>query len=73
MLRLIPFHILVFILVFTTPAFAYLDAGSGSMLLQLILGGVAGISVVIKLYWNRFKQLIGVRKKVVSEQKETES
>jgi len=35
------------------PAQAYLDAGSGSMMLQVLLGGFAGLVVVIKLYWRR--------------------
>ena len=35
------------------PAAAYLDPGSGSMLLQLLLGGVAAIGVIARLYWNR--------------------
>jgi hypothetical protein len=37
------------------PAHAYLDAGTGSMLLQLILGGVAGLVVIMKLYWQKFR------------------
>ena len=36
-------------------AFAYVDPGSGSILLQLIMGGVAGIGVVAKLYWQRIR------------------
>jgi hypothetical protein len=36
---------------------AYLDPGSGSMLVQLLLGGVAGAAVVVKLGWDRFKGL----------------
>ena len=35
------------------PAFAYLDPGTGSMMLQLMLGGVAGLMVVGKLYFRR--------------------
>jgi len=35
-----------------TPAYAYLDAGSGSMLLQLLVGGVAGVMMAVKLYWR---------------------
>ena len=35
------------------PAFAYLDPGTGSMLLQLMLGGVAGAMVIGKLYLRR--------------------
>jgi hypothetical protein len=37
---------------------AYLDAGSGSLLLQALAGGVAGIAVVGKLYWRRFKRML---------------
>ena len=48
------FFILVICEVFLIPipAMAYLDPGSGSMLLQLLLGGTAGLIVVIKLYWQ---------------------
>ena len=38
--------------------FAYIDAGTGSMLLQMLAGGVAGIAVMAKLYWRRFKRFI---------------
>jgi hypothetical protein len=39
----------------TGPAEAYLDPGTGSILLQMLLGGVAGGLVVIRLYWARIK------------------
>ena len=42
----------------SSPAYAYLDPGTGSMLLQLILGGVAGALVVGKLYWHRLKAFV---------------
>ena len=42
-----------------SPAYAYLDPGTGSMLLQLLLGGVAGALVVGKLYWHRIKAFFG--------------
>lgn len=47
----------VFILgsLFISNAHAYIDPGSGSVLLQLILGGIAGIGVVAKLYWDQVK------------------
>lgn len=45
-----------------TPAWAYLDAGSGSLLLQLILGGVSGVLVVAKLYWSQLKDFFSHRK-----------
>lgn len=40
-----------------TIAYAYLDPGSGSMLLQLLLGGVTGVVVIVKLYWQRVKSI----------------
>jgi hypothetical protein len=40
------------------PAYAYLDAGTGSMILQLLLGGLAGLAVVGKLYWNNTKEFV---------------
>jgi hypothetical protein len=33
--------------------FGYLDPGSGSMVLQAILGGVAGFAVAIKMFGKR--------------------
>jgi hypothetical protein len=39
------------------PAHAYLDAGNGSMLVQLLLGGVAGIVVALKLAWHRIADM----------------
>ena len=42
-------------------AHAYLDPGTGSMLLQLILGGVAGLMVIGKLYWHNFKSYLGFK------------
>lgn len=32
---------------------AYLDPGSGSMILQMILGGVAGLLVALKMFGRR--------------------
>ncbi len=44
---------------FVSPAYAYLDPGTGSMLAQLLLGGVAGALVIGKLYWARLKDIFG--------------
>jgi len=38
-----------------TPALAYLDPGTGSMILQVVLGGMAAASVALKLYWQSIK------------------
>jgi hypothetical protein len=47
---------------------AYLDPGSGSMLLQVILGGIAALGVAIKLYWYKLKALFGFSKQTDTEE-----
>ena len=39
----------------TEPALAYLDPGTGGMLIQIVLGGVAGLAVAGKLFWHQIK------------------
>ena len=48
-----PLLVLVGWLVLEVPVDAYLDPGSGSMLLQILLGGFAAFGVIAKLYWHR--------------------
>ena len=43
-------------------AFAYLDPGSGSMMLQLLLGGIVGVAAILKIYWNSFAGLFRRKK-----------
>ncbi len=45
--------VFVLLLAIERPVGAYLDPGTGSMLLQALLGGVAAIGVVGRLYWRR--------------------
>jgi hypothetical protein len=40
----------------------YLDPGSGSVLLQLILGGVAAVGVAMKFYWRRIRRALRIGK-----------
>jgi hypothetical protein len=49
------------------PVFAYLDPGTGSMLLQVILGGVAAVAVAIKLFWYKIRAAVGLGKKSSAE------
>ena len=41
---------------------AYLDPGSGSMILQLLAGGVAAVGVAAKMYWRRVTRVLHLRK-----------
>tara|TARA_Y100000591_G_C21710076_1_gene632995 strand:+ start:269 stop:490 length:222 start_codon:yes stop_codon:yes gene_type:complete len=36
-------------------AYAYIDPGSGSIILQAILGAIAAGGLTIKIYWNKLK------------------
>lgn len=38
---------------------AYLDPGSGSMLLQLLLAALLGMGVLVRSQWKRIKTLFG--------------
>lgn len=53
----------ILLLLLCGDALAYLDPGTGSMLLQVILGGVAAIGVAIKLYWHKLRVAFGMAKK----------
>lgn len=37
------------------PCLAYIDPGAGSILLQAVLGGAAGIAVLIRMYGQRLR------------------
>lgn len=43
----------------TEHAFAYLDPGTGSILLQAIIGGVATGLFIMRGYWRKIKNLFG--------------
>jgi hypothetical protein len=45
-----------------TNLLAYLDPGSGSMILQVLAGGVAAVAVTAKLYWGRLLRFLRIRK-----------
>ena len=41
---------------FVSEAYAYLDLGSGSVMIQLLIGALAGASISLKIYWYRIKE-----------------
>jgi len=43
------------------PAYAYLDPGTGAIILQVLLGGFAGALVIARLYWQRIKSFFGIK------------
>lgn len=42
--------------------FLYLDPGSGSLLIQLILAAVLGAGVAIRIFWKRIKSIFTGKK-----------
>ncbi len=36
---------------------AYLDPGSGSFLIQLLIAGLVGAGFIVKVYWKKIKGL----------------
>lgn len=41
-----------------TPANAYLDPGTGSLILQSILGGLAAAATILSLYYRKIKEAL---------------
>jgi hypothetical protein len=41
---------------------AYLDPGSASMILQMLVGGLAALAVSIKLFWRRILRFLRIRR-----------
>jgi len=42
---------------FPTSAYAYVDPTAGGLLVQLLLGGLAGLGVIARLYWGRIQKV----------------
>jgi hypothetical protein len=46
--------LLVYLTIFAIPpVYAYIDAGSGSFLFQILIGGLLGAAVAVKAFWRR--------------------
>ncbi len=55
------FHILaltIALIFISAPAFAYIDPGTGSFLVQGIIAAVIGVGVTGKLYWSKIKAML---------------
>ena len=63
------FYIFALYVLFNTDSYAYLDPGSGSMILQAILGFIAAALATVSYYWEKVKTLLSkfFRKKKKSE------
>ena len=50
--------LILYIILLPSNAYAYLDPGTGSIILQAILGFIAAAIASISVYWTKFKMLI---------------
>jgi len=39
----------------SSEAYAYIDPGSGSMIIQMLIGALVGVGITVKIYWLKFK------------------
>ena len=53
---IIPIYVLMLSM---KPAYAYLDPGTGSMMVQAVLAVIAAVSVSVGIFWNRIKIIFG--------------
>jgi hypothetical protein len=44
-------------ILFASKAQAYIDPGSGSIILQALLGVLAAAGATVSIYWSKFKNL----------------
>ena len=48
---------------FVSDAYAYLDPGTGSVILQALIGVIAGVLITLKIYWYKLKEKLSRMKK----------
>ena len=56
----------IYLILRISNAYAYLDPGTGSIILQAILGFIAATVASISIYWTKFKMLV---KKIFDKKK----
>ena len=52
--------LMIFASLVSVNVWAYLDPGTGSILVQVIMGGIAGLAAAGKLMWFRVKEFFGL-------------
>ena len=45
----------LFCIAVSSSAYGYIDPGTGSLIIQSLIGAIAAIAVTLKLYWHRLK------------------
>jgi high-affinity Fe2+/Pb2+ permease len=58
MLKFFLYFIFIYSVLFLGRAYAYLDPGTGSIIIQAIIGFIAAGIAAISIYWQKFKNLL---------------
>jgi len=55
--KLIPLVAILFIFhqFFISNAYAYIDPGSGSLIIQMLIGTLVGLGIALKVYWHKIR------------------
>lgn len=63
MIRKLLFVNFIYLFLIVSSAHAYLDPGTGSIILQGIIAALAAGAVFVKIYWYKLLTLLGIKKK----------
>jgi hypothetical protein len=55
--------VVLFLVLLSSPAYAYLDPGTGSMLVQGLVAALAIVSAAVATFWTRIRRLFSGRGK----------
>jgi hypothetical protein len=58
---------IAWLIVFTRPAAAYIDPGSGSFLLQVMIAGLISAGVAVKIFWRNIARTLFRRRDTPSD------
>jgi hypothetical protein len=50
------------IVLIAVPAYAYLDAGTGSFVLQIAIASLLGAGIALRVFWAKIKSLFSSKK-----------
>ena len=67
------FIIFIFLLISTVNSYAYLDPGTGSMIITAIAAAIASVATFISFYWNKLKNFLRKIKKTIKMKKKIQT
>jgi len=54
---------------FVSDAYAYLDPGTGSAIIQAIFGALVGVGITLKVYWAKIKYKLAEKTSKLKDKK----